>query len=42
MAGTATDNIYTFDANRLSTGIYFYTAKDANGNKAAGKISIVH
>ena len=40
--GTASDNTYVLDAQRLSTGIYFYTAKDANGNKAAGKISIVH
>jgi uncharacterized repeat protein (TIGR01451 family) len=33
---------YTLDAERLASGLYFYTAKDANGNKASGKISIVH
>jgi uncharacterized repeat protein (TIGR01451 family) len=33
---------YTLDAEKLSTGIYFYTAKDVNGNKATGKISVVH
>ena len=36
------DAYYTLNAERLASGIYFYTAKDANGNRASGKISIVH
>jgi hypothetical protein len=39
---SADGQAYTLDAARLSTGIYFYTAKDANGNRATGKISVVH
>ena len=33
---------YTLHAESLSSGVYFYTAKDVNGNTAAGKISVVH
>jgi uncharacterized repeat protein (TIGR01451 family) len=38
-----TDNkTYALDASGMTSGIYFYTAKDANGHKASGKISVVH
>ena len=33
---------YTLDAAGLAPGIYFYTARDVNGNRASGKISVVH
>ena len=38
----SSDAYYTFNVEKLSAGIYFYTAEDANGNRASGKISIVH
>ncbi len=40
--GTTDSNIYKLDAQMFASGIYFYRATDANGNKASGKISIVH
>ncbi|HWB62936.1 MAG TPA: T9SS type A sorting domain-containing protein [Chitinophagales bacterium] len=39
--GDANGNIYRLDAASLSPGIYFYTANDAAGNRATGRISIV-
>jgi uncharacterized repeat protein (TIGR01451 family) len=33
---------YTLDAQSLSPGVYFYTATDAAGHKATGKVSVVH
>jgi uncharacterized repeat protein (TIGR01451 family) len=42
----ATSNVdskaYTLNASDLASGIYFYTAQDADGNRAAGRISVVH
>jgi uncharacterized repeat protein (TIGR01451 family) len=42
LTGTTEGSVYTLDAARFAPGIYFYTAQDKNGNKATGKISIVH
>ncbi len=36
------ETFYTLNVEKLAAGIYFYTAQDANGNRASGKISIVH
>jgi NADPH:quinone reductase-like Zn-dependent oxidoreductase len=36
------NNVYALNAAGLASGIYFYSAHDANGNKASGKISVVH
>jgi hypothetical protein len=42
LLSTTTDSKnYTLDAQRFAPGMYFYAAKDANGNRASGKISIV-
>jgi uncharacterized repeat protein (TIGR01451 family) len=38
---TVSDHTYSLDAERLAPGMYFYIAKDANGNKASGKISVI-
>ena len=39
--GNFDNQYYTLDAEKLASGIYFYTAKDAAGNVATGKISVV-
>jgi hypothetical protein len=41
-ASNVDSEAYTLNAAGLASGIYFYTAHDANGNKATGKISVVH
>ena len=40
-SNSAVSKSYTLNAETLTPGIYFYTAKDAVGNKATGKISVV-
>lgn len=38
---TVSTKSYTLDAQNLASGVYLYIARDADGNKASGKISVV-